>query len=50
MIDLIIGAIMVLVIGFFGLLALAGVLILIVVIVGIPLAFIVRQFMPDPPD
>ena len=50
MIDFIVAAITVIVVGFFGLLALAGILILLVVVVGIPLAFIVRLFMPDPPD
>lgn len=50
MIDFIIAAIMVVVIGFFSILALAGILILIVVFVGIPLALIVRKLMPDPLD
>lgn len=35
---------------FVGLLGLAGFLILVVFLVGVPLAFIVRMFMPDPLD
>jgi hypothetical protein len=50
MIEAIVAAIVGLFIGFFAILALAGVLILIVIVVGIPLAFIVRMLMPDPPD
>lgn len=50
MIDLIIGAIVGLAILFFGLLALAGVLILIVIVVGIPAALIIRALRPDPLD
>jgi hypothetical protein len=47
MIEAIAFVIMVIVIGFFGLLALAGILILLVIVVGVPLAVIVRKFMPD---
>lgn len=50
MIDAIVFIVTGLFVAFFGLLALAGVLILLVVFVGIPLAFIVRLFMPNPPD
>lgn len=50
MIEAIEFGIMFILLAFFGLLSLAGILILIVIVVGVPLAFIVRALMPDPLD